>query len=72
MIEPAISYLLGNCSYSIETQYLAFDSEICLKMRLNDDDDDETGIPGHIRLENRCDKKKWRLSTNKLYIFSLI
>ena len=27
MIEPVISYLLGNCSYSTETQYLAFDSD---------------------------------------------
>ena len=30
MIEPVMSYLLGNCSYSEETQYLAFDSESCL------------------------------------------
>ena len=28
MIEPVMSYLLGNCSYSTETQYLAFDLEI--------------------------------------------
>ena len=41
MIEPVISYLLGNCSYSTESQYLAFDSEICLKMMNDDDDDDE-------------------------------
>ena len=27
MIEPVIFYLLGNCSYSMETQYLAFDSD---------------------------------------------
>ena len=27
MIEPVISYLLGNCSCSTETQYLAFDSD---------------------------------------------
>ena len=29
MIEPVISYLLGNCSCSTETQYLAFDSDRC-------------------------------------------
>ena len=29
MIEPGISYLLGNCSYSTETQYLA------LQLRFN-------------------------------------
>ena len=27
MVEPVISYLLGNCSYSMETQYLAFASD---------------------------------------------
>ena len=27
MIEPSISYLPGKCSYSTETQYLAFDSD---------------------------------------------
>ena len=29
MIEPVISYLLGNCSCSTVTQYLAFDSDRC-------------------------------------------
>ena len=29
-----------------------------MELSENDDDDDETGIPGHIRLENGCDKKE--------------
>ena len=32
MIEPIISYLLGNCSCSSETQYLAFDSDRCFSL----------------------------------------
>ena len=48
-----LSYLLGNCSYSTETQYLAFDSEICL-MKKEKKETLEVMVTSVLR--NGCDK----------------
>ena len=54
MIEPVISYLLGNCSCSTETQYLAFDSDRC---------DSQTDRLTHKRIHDEAEAS-WKL--NKL------